>query len=258
MKSSYISFVVVLLGSVGQSLSQPAERIVNGQQIDIQKAPWQIALLDNFKILCGGSILSNQIILTAAHCLKGRDPKNLTVRAGSSFWSHGGQFRLVEHFIYHSEYDGIQLRNDFGVIRLTQPLKYGPGVHPIQLAQKPPKHGEIGYASGWGSLSYDHLVYPATLHGVDTSIYDQATCATICAQQGIMIDELNVCTDGVEQGVCHGDSGGPLVVNGHLAGVVSGGAPSKTPGVFGNVALFYDWIQGAIKHLEASCADIAL
>lgn len=254
VKSSYILLVVVpLLHVVGQSLGQPAERIVNGQPIDIQKAPWQIALLHNFQIYCGGSILSNQIILTAAHCLQGRDAKNLTVRAGSPYWSHGGQFRLVERFLYHSQYVEGTLRYDFGVIRLTQPLKYGEGIHPIQLAQTPPKHGEIGYASGWGSLSYDHPVRPATLHGVETSIYDQETCATICAQHNIIIDEVNVCIDGTEKGVCYGDSGGPLVVNGHLAGVVSGGLPSKTPGVFGNVALFYDWIQSTIQHLEAPC-----
>lgn len=256
---SYIPLLLGLFSVFDVSQTQPVERIVNGDTIDILKAPWQIALLNNFALSCGGSILSNQIILTAAHCLIGVKPENLSVRAGSPIWSHGGQFRLVESFIMHELFDTTlsnhDMRFDFGVIRLTQPLTYGPGVHPIQLAQQEPKHGDIGYVSGWGSLSHDYHVQPAKLQGAEVSIYDQATCTTICAQYYMKVSEVNVCTWGNQKSVGRGDSGGPLVVNGHLAGVVSGVHANKTPAVFGNVALARDWIQNAINTIEASCAN---
>ncbi|KAH8405201.1 hypothetical protein KR222_010010, partial [Zaprionus bogoriensis] len=236
-----------------QSLSMDSfygERIVNGDSIDIVQTPWQISLLFNSQHYCGGSILSSRIILTAAHCLKRHLLPNLSVRAGSRYWNHDGQFVLVENFTVHENYSGT-LDSDIGIIRLAQPLIFSTRVRPIALALESPKHGDFAYVSGWGSLEFEGFVHPARLHGVETSILDREACAVIYSHTfDLTLSDNMICTYSTDKGACKEDSGGPLVVNGRLAGIVVYGEKRNTPTLYTNVANFYKWIQKAIEDLE--------
>ncbi|KAH8405081.1 hypothetical protein KR222_000249, partial [Zaprionus bogoriensis] len=250
-------FILILgLFSVVAALRLPknssyGERIVNGESIDIVQTPWQISLLFNSQHYCGGSILSSRIILTAAHCLENLLPVNLTVRAGSRYWNHDGQFVLVKNFTIHENYLLPTIDSDIGVIRLAQPLLYSTRVQPIALALESPKHGDYAYASGWGGLEFEGVVSPAKLHGVETSILDHEACAVIYSHTyNMTISENMICTYTTDKGTYKGDSGGPLVVDGRLAGLVSWGAERNAPDVYANVAYFYKWIQKAIEDLE--------
>ncbi|KAH8405139.1 hypothetical protein KR222_004567, partial [Zaprionus bogoriensis] len=226
------------------------ERVVNGESIDIVQTPWQISLLLDSQHNCGGSILSSRIILTAAHCLKGYLLASLTVRAGSRYWNHDGQFLLVENFTIHENYNSTTIDNDIGLIRLAQPLVFSTRVRPIALAQESPKHGDFAYVSGWGRIEYEGFVPPVKLHGVDTSIMDREACAVFYKRFSRTISDNMICTYSTDKGAFKGDSGGPLVVDGRLVGSVSWGFGRNNPAVYANVAYFYKWIQKAIEDLE--------
>ncbi|KAH8405080.1 hypothetical protein KR222_000247, partial [Zaprionus bogoriensis] len=227
--------------------SSYGERIVNGDSIGILQTPWQIALLLDSKLNCGGSILSSRIILTAAHCLKGYLLETLSVRAGSRYWNHDGQFLLVENFTIHENYNSTTLNNDIGVIRLAKSLVFNSRVQPIALAQESPKHGDFAYVSGWGSLEFEAIVGPVRLNGLETSIMDREACAVFYFY---LVSDNMICTYTPNKGVYKGDSGGPLVANGRLVGVVSWSAGRNKPSGYANVAYFYNWIQAAIDDLE--------
>ncbi|KAH8405082.1 hypothetical protein KR222_000251, partial [Zaprionus bogoriensis] len=228
-----------------------SERVVNGDSIDILQAPWQITLLKGPYLShgCGGAIVSSRIILTAAHCLWGLLPENLSVRAGSRYWNHDGQFMLVENFTIHENYliSGIF---DIGVVLLAKPLAFGTKVQPIALAQKSPKHGDLAFVSGWGQLVFEGPVQPAELQGTYTPILDHRTCGVIFSRLNIIVPEDIICTYSSDRGAIFGDSGGPLVANGHLVGIVSGGYGAKYPVMYANVAYLYNWIQETARNLE--------
>ncbi|KAH8405203.1 hypothetical protein KR222_010013, partial [Zaprionus bogoriensis] len=249
-------FILILgLFSVVAALRLPkdssyGERIVNGESIDIVQTPWQIALMKDSKQNCGGSILNSRIILTAAHCLKGYHLARLSVRAGSRYWNHDGQFLLVANFTIHENYNSTTVDNDIGLIRLAQPLVFSTKVRPIALAQESPKHGDFAYVSGWGSLEYEGLIPPARLHSVETSILDREACAVVYSHTfDLTVSDNMICTYSTDKGAFKGDSGGPLVVNGRLVGIVSWGFGRNNPAVYANVAYFYKWIQKAIEDL---------
>lgn len=241
-----------LFSVAAASVPPPVERIISGVSIDIEQAPWQIALLVNSTHNCGGSILSERIILTAAHCLKGWLPVNLTVRAGSRYAERGGQLLQVEDFKVH-EFFNQPPTYDIGIVLLAAPLKFGPQVQPVKLAQENPKNGESVFVSGWGLLHDWHVsqVYPEDLQGVYVFILDRQTCHSLNYPSEITEDMI--CARGSDNGPCSGDSGGPLVRNGVQVGIVSSvkmcGVSTK-PVVYASVAYFYNWIQDTIKNFE--------
>lgn len=257
-KSYSFLFGLFSVAAAAQELSD--ERIINGVSIDIQAVPWQIALLSNSHIRCGGSILSDRIILTAAHCVSGLLPVNLTVRAGSRYCERGGQLLHVQDFKIHDGYktpfydDVAVYDNDVAVVRLTKPLIFGPAVRSINLAQQNPKNGQLAEVSGWGVI-YDSRkkIFPKDLQSVHVGILDRKTCLETSIYFPNEITDDMICASSPLKDACSGDSGGPLVVNGIQVGVVSSGegcGRHGLPGVYASVAFFYKWIQYAIDALE--------
>lgn len=246
---------LLALAAASQNLSD--KRIINGESIDIQEVPWQVALNKNFKGFCGGSILSDRIILTAAHCLIGQTPVDLTVRAGSRYVEHGGQLVNVQDLKFHDAFKntGASLYHDVGIVRLAEPLIFGAGVRAIDLAQQNPKNGESALVTGWGLLydSTKHIV-TSDLQGVHVGILDHKTCLETSIFTPSEVTDDMICASSPDKDACSGDSGGALVVNGIQVGVVSWGegcARHGLPGIYASVASYYTWIQDAIKFIES-------
>lgn len=79
---------------------------MGGEKAKIENFKWQAALLENSKVFCGGTIISERKILTAAHCLEGKNNvKKLQVRVGSSNPSEGGVLVSVIKIRSHPEYN---------------------------------------------------------------------------------------------------------------------------------------------------------
>ncbi|XP_064537856.1 trypsin alpha-3-like [Drosophila montana] len=226
-------------------------RIINGGPIDIQDAPWQVAVLNDSAPHCGGSIYSENIIITAAHCVVLITADHLTVRAGSAQQSSGGQVEQVAVVRSHAGYNSATTENDIAVLRLAHPLELGPLVQTIPLATKVPENGADALVTGWGNIG---LEYPEDLHGVKVQMIDHETCAlTEYPLLGYKITEDMICAAGELKDACDGDSGGPLVYNGELVGVVSWGmgcANPGYPGVYANVAHFHDWLLDTIENIR--------
>ncbi|XP_070143158.1 hypodermin-A-like [Drosophila kikkawai] len=149
-------FIVLCTAALlsAEGIPEQQERIIGGDYVPIEDVPWQVALLRNEKHFCGGSIYNQRVILTAAHCVKGKKLRGLSVRAGSALKNFGGQLVSVDRVILHQDYVSSTdtLENDIAVLFLASPLELGPTVQPIKLAEESPEPGTNVLVTGWGAL----------------------------------------------------------------------------------------------------------
>lgn len=228
-----------------------AGKIVGGFQIDVIEVPYQVSLQRNSRHHCGGSIIDEGWVLTAAHCTENTDPKIYTVRVGSSEHATGGRLVPVKAIHNHPDYDNEDTVFDFSLLELGEPLEFDDVVQPIDLVQEEPADESMSLVTGWG-----HTQSPQesnkVLRAVAVPVVNREECAKAYEKVGPVTESM-LCAGYAKEGgkdACQGDSGGPLVVEGQLAGVVSWGqgcAVPGFPGVYSNVAYVRDWIKKVSK-----------
>ncbi|XP_035778324.1 trypsin-1-like [Anopheles albimanus] len=223
-------------------------RIVGGFAIDISEAPYQVSLQRYGAHNCGGSIISKEWVLTAAHCTVGASPSSLAVRYGSSEHAAGGTLVPVARIINHPKYNGNTISYDFSLLQLKQEVVFGEDAQPVDLPEQddPVEDTTLCKVSGWGNTQ-SVTESTKTLRATYVPSVNQDECRKAYANFGSITDTM-LCA-GFKNGgkdACQGDSGGPLVANDQLIGVVSWGygcAVPGFPGVYARVASARDWIR---------------
>lgn len=237
-------------------------RIVGGYAVDITRHPHQVSLRHKllsswqYAHMCGGSIVREDVIVTAAHCVNNRKAKNFIVVAGTvNRAGSDGFVARVEKIVQHESYNSSITNNDVALLFLATPLPLnGVTMAAVELAKNVPVQGSKSVISGWGTTA------PAgsasdTLLAVDVPIVENERCdAAYAVSYGPgRITDAMLCA-GVEgvggKDACQGDSGGPLLVQGKLTGIVSWGrscALPDFPGVYANVPYLREWILQTIE-----------
>ncbi|KAL8219750.1 UNVERIFIED_CONTAM: hypothetical protein K2H54_032759 [Gekko kuhli] len=195
---------------------------------------------------CGGSLINDRWVISAAHCYK--SPSTLVAHLGEhdTAAEEGTEQRIqVEKAIRYPQYNSRTIDNDFMLIKLAQPARFGAFVQPIDISQSCPVAGEKCLVSGWGNTLTTGVFYPDNLQCLDVPILSTSACQA--AYPGRITSNM-FCTGYIEGGKdsCQGDSGGPLVCNGKLSGVVSWGqgcAQRNYPGVYAPVCNYKAWIE---------------
>merc|ERR1712025_49778 len=238
-------------------------RIVGGSETDIAEYPWQVSLLSSIDVLnhfCGGSLISNKHVVTAAHCTEGKIASDIFVSIGDSwkFVSDEADSAIlpVMTIKQHPDYSGQDIQNDISILELSQTIDLfsKPNIKPLCLPSAGKVYsGEDAVVSGWGTI-HQGSPSPANLHGVDVQIYGN------CGDMTQHMTEDMICAGDINNGgvdSCQGDSGGPLFLpdssNGGaetLAGVVSWGfgcGDAGNLGIYAEVSHFRDWIDSQIS-----------
>lgn len=239
-------------------------RVING--VDAKKGawPWQVLIRFVGDTHCGGSIVSPFHVVTAAHCVDGKQAliDEFQVVVGEhDFWrSEGTETSIgVSKIFMHEEYSTpSQFDKDIAVLKLNRPIPFDKYVGTVCLPDKnaPVPVGTKCHISGWGKIhpwdSMHHQLQQAMLPVVENKLCENLNQNTT----NIPVTSNMVCAGhgpNNPTGGCHGDSGGPFVCqtgpNGswELHGAVSWGDSSCSTAqaytVFARVTNFRDWID---------------
>ncbi|ELW69153.1 Kallikrein-8 [Tupaia chinensis] len=220
--------------------------VLGGQECRPHSQPWQAALFQGPRLLCGGVLVDARWVLTAAHCQK----LKYTVRLGDhSLQSRDRQEQeiAVAQSIPHPCYNGSSEdhRHDLMLLRLRTRASLGPRVKPINLTNYCPQAGQMCTISGWGTVTSPQENFPDTLNCADVEIFPQKQCEA--AYPGKVTDGMVCAGSSNGADTCQGDSGGPLVCGGVLQGITSWGSDPcgqpERPGVYTNVCRYLDWLK---------------
>mgnify|MGYP001791828258 CR=1 FL=1 len=228
-------------------------KITGGGDAVISDFPWQVYFISG-SFRCGGSIIGDKWILTAAHCthddLGNPIPTiSMSVKVGSSLIS--GQTYNVSQVIVNEGYDHNTLLNDIALLKLTVPIN-NINARPIKLVTSDDvingatDPGVLSTVTGWGYTQVTPITLPTSLQKVKLPLITIAQASTVWGtipKTDIMAGLLNGNRD-----ACNGDSGGPMVVpvpgEYKLAGIVSWGSSNcNTYGAYTRVSMFENWIR---------------
>jgi len=250
---------------------QTIDKIVNGVDATQAHWPWMARLFlrenigDTSGYACGGSIINNNWLITAAHCCDGIAQVDATFNDASESNFESGQFTetstdIFNHPAYGDMTDNTFSNMDICLVKFSSSL-IRTGTAAACLSTAMPAHGKACWVAGWGTLESNGNS-PDLLQSVGVNIMDHAYCQANSNNGLLMPDDIcagmpDTDNSGLTDGgidSCQGDSGGPLIcdVNGAatLVGVVSRGvgcADEGFPGLYTAVHTD-DWIATTIAN----------
>nr|XP_040029645.1 prothrombin [Gasterosteus aculeatus aculeatus] len=239
------------------------ERIVGGDDAEVASAPWQVMLYKRSpqELLCGASLISDQWIVTAAHCIlyppwnKNFSASDILVRLGkhnrAAFERGIEKIVAISEIIVHPKYNWKEnLNRDVALLHLRRPVGFTDAIHPICLPNRKVAtalmtQGYKGRVTGWGNLkdtwnpSARNL--PEVLQQIHLPIVDQDVCSS---STSVKVTDNMFCAgykpDDAKRGdACEGDSGGPFVMKypaddrWYQMGIVSWGEGCDKDGKYG-------------------------
>ena len=263
-------------GAKGGKFNDDSSKIVGGVITEEGTYPWQVRLSLDGAYQCGGSIIHDNWVMTAAHCCE--QISSIEVFVGDwNQWSSGdrGEFAVMaEEIIMHFDYPGPNgIANDVCLLKVQSLTQAAPAsceaggtnscFASVCLPADDYDHGEACWVSGWGTTTQGGGgSVSQKMQSVGVNLFSNEYCNEHAKNnfKGATVPGLEICAgtpdnDGnglIDPGKdsCQGDSGGPLtcVRDGQpvLTGVVSWGygcADEGHPGVYANVFSYLGWIE---------------
>uniref|UniRef100_A0A182MXP1 Peptidase S1 domain-containing protein n=1 Tax=Anopheles dirus TaxID=7168 RepID=A0A182MXP1_9DIPT len=235
----------------GEPLDSVNPFLVGGGPAAMGAYPAQVAVQIGTTSFCGGSILNQNHILTAAGCVLDANnnliaANQVTVRAGVLTVDQNAPALAVNRIFAHPQYNPWTFQNDIAVLRLTNNVQFPqaavPNMAPAELNLRIVPDGHTCQVVGW---NWQVAVQNVPLQVLAVPVSPRETCNTY--HLGLLQDSM-VCTQltTATHGVCAANRGGGLYCNNLLTGVASFGfgcGANNTFTVYTQVRYFNNWIQ---------------
>ncbi|KAI4502708.1 hypothetical protein M0802_001752 [Mischocyttarus mexicanus] len=247
-------------------------RIVGGGSSSAGSWPWQVALYKEGDYQCGGALINDKWVLSAAHCFYRTLDEYWVARIGAtrrgSFPSPHEQLLRLDHIVLHPDYIDNGFINDIALLRLERSVTFSDYVRPVCLPQNEPKSRTICTVTGWGQLFEIGRIFPDTLQEVQLPLISTEECRRKTIFLPLYRITSGMLCAGLKDGgrdACLGDSGGPLVCSGPdnkytIHGITSNGygcARPGRPGVYTKVYHYLSYIEHVITSQNNVPSSIA-
>ncbi|XP_066512313.1 prothrombin-like [Hoplias malabaricus] len=275
-------------GTEIELLKSYSKRIVGGVTAEVGSAPWQVMLFKRSpqELLCGASLISDEWILTAAHCIlyppwnKNFTVDDILVRLGKHYrakYERGTEkIVAIDEIIIHPKYNWKEnLNRDIALLHMKKPVTFTSEIHPVCLPTKSVANllmseGFKGRVTGWGNLKESWTSnpqnLPAVLQQIHLPIVNQDTCRK---STSIRVTDNMFCAgyspEDTQRGdACEGDSGGPFVMKNpddkrwYQIGIVSWGEGCDRDGKYGFYTHLFRmrrWMRKVIEKSDAADDD---
>lgn len=237
--------------AVGNAAGNDPDTLIVGGGKATEHYEWMASLQQGGQHSCGASLIDDNWVLTAAHCVQGVAPGDLGLRIGSPDHTAGGTEAGVAEVIVHPDYATQSPNGDIALLRLDHAVSETP----IQVADSSGEPGTPSRIIGWGLTCPLRGCGepPQQLQELETQVTDDASCSLSAVDEA-----TEICTASEQPlaNACFGDSGGPQLEGApgdwRLTGVTSrlgsvvpvcGTAPS----VYTDATAYKDWIG---KHVS--------
>ncbi|KAG7459860.1 hypothetical protein MATL_G00215180 [Megalops atlanticus] len=266
-KSVYVVTCVVTLLAVGSHsqlnvCGRPPlnTRIVGGQNAPLGSWPWQASLHLDGSHVCGGSLINNQWVMSAAHCFSSTSTAGWVIYLGRQTQQGTNPnevSRTLSQIIRHPSYDSQTSNNDIALLQLSSTVDFTDYILPVCLAAGGSTfyNGTNSWVTGWGNIEEGvSLPSPGTLQEVELPVVGNRQCNCFYGVGSITDNMLCAGLQAGGKDSCQGDSGGPMVSKQNSvwiqSGVVSFGigcARPDKPGVYTRVSRYQAWITSQIS-----------
>ncbi|XP_047532122.1 transmembrane protease serine 9-like [Vanessa atalanta] len=233
-----------------------ASRIVGGVETAVNEFPWVARLTYFNKFYCGGMLINDRYVLTAAHCVKGLMWFMIKVTLGEHNRcneTHRPETRFVVNVVAHN-FTYLTFRDDIALLKLNEKVEISDTIKPVCLPRSDDNQyeGVKAIAVGWGSVG-EQKNHSCNLLDVELPVLSNKECRNTKYESAMIADDM-LCAGYPKEGkrdTCQGDSGGPLSAERgdkryELLGVVSWGigcGRQGYPGVYTRVTKYLDWIK---------------
>ncbi|XP_022649100.1 testisin-like [Varroa jacobsoni] len=283
----FVPFVIVFLSSLARVRAScgrttvPSDRearVVGGADAQPGEFPWMVSLRVRGDHFCGATIVHPKFVITAAHCVQGRNPRLFTARVGEYNMAETSlveeEYKVNRIYVHPNYSHPKRYNNDIALVRLNNNITFSDQVQPICLPNDPQDErlGRNASVAGWGNLKDIETITgqdifnklrPNILQKVDLPLVNNSICNLWYKQAGkkIRLISSQICAGYADGNLdaCQGDSGGPLMVQTDsrfkLVGVVSAGfgcARPLLPGLYTRVSYYLGWIEEIITSADSS------
>ncbi|XP_062412372.1 granzyme B(G,H)-like [Sardina pilchardus] len=225
--------------------------IVNGTVAKKDSRPYMVSVQRNKNHICGGFLVSESFVMTAAHCITWGVDLTVVVGGHDITNQKSGTRIPVKYYHVNPGYIPETFQNDIAILQLAEGAKQS-NVKRISIPEKDKdiKGAEVCSVAGWGATKTNGGENNLLLEA-DVVIMKKEECKKLWKKY---FSEKMLCANG-KAGFCQGDSGGTLVCKNKAVGVVSFNERQncdkpKKPNVYTKISAYLPWIKSILKSVK--------